>query len=154
MNTISVQLDFKSLEDEKTNPAAPGKVLKEDKPEYYKTAADVRTAWINGDVNALSSLSGGKYLFEKKGENTYLIINASNTKDVKGPFYKLDDVGSFFGVSARDTWTKKMGKARAAAAKTPAQSNVLSGSRADWKKAGWSDAQINEGVKNGSIKVI
>jgi hypothetical protein len=68
----------------------------------------------------LSSLSGGKYLFEKKGENTYLVINASNPKDVKGPFYKLDDVGSFFGVSNRDTWTKKMGKARVAA-KTPAQ---------------------------------
>lgn len=134
MNTISVQLEFKSLEDEKTNPAAPGKVLKEDKPEYYKTAADVRTAWINGDVNALSSLSGGKYLFEKKGENTYLIINASNTKDVKGPFYKLDDVGSFFGVSARDTWTKKMGKARAAAANQQKTQMTQDQWNAEWAK--------------------
>ena len=71
----------------------------------------------------MSSLSGGKYLFEKKGENTYLIINASNPKDVKGPFYKLDDVGSFFGVGARDTWTKKMGKARSAAGNQP-QANI------------------------------
>lgn len=155
MDTISVQLEFKSLEDEpKASGGGSSTVKNEDKPEYYKTASDVRKAWVDGDVNALNSLSGGKYLFEKKGENTYLIINASNTKDVKGLFYKLDDVGGFFGVSNRDTWTKKMGKARAAAAKTPAQSNVLSGSRADWKKAGWSDAQINEGVKNGSIKVI
>lgn len=156
-STIEMQLEFKSLEDEPKSPTGGGgstTVKAEDKLEYYKTAADVRTAWVNGDVNALSSLSGGKYLFEKKGENTYLVINASNTKDVKGPFYKLDDVGSFFGVSNRDTWTKKMGKARSAASKTPSQSSVLSGTRADWKKAGWTDAQINEGVKNGSIKVI
>ena len=154
LDTIEMQLEFKSLEDEPTKPTGGSTTVKaEDKPAYYKTAADVRTAWV-GDVNALSSLSGGKYLFEKKGENTYLIINASNTKDVKGPFYKLDDIGGFFGVSNRDTWTKKMGKARSAASKTPAQSSVLSGTRADWKKAGWTDAQINEGVKNGSIKVI
>ena len=117
MDTIEMQLEFKSLEDEPKSPTGGGgstTVKAEDKPAYYKTAADVRTAWVNGDVNALSSLSGGKYLFEKKGENTYLIINASNSKDVKGPFYKLDDVGSFFGVSNRDTWTKKMGKARSA----------------------------------------
>jgi hypothetical protein len=118
--SVEMQLGFKSLQDEPKAPTGGGgggssTVKAEDKPEYYKTAADVRTAWINGDVNALSSLSGGKYLFEKKGENTYLVINASNPKDVKGPFYKLDDVGSFFGVSNRDTWTKKMGKARSAA---------------------------------------
>lgn len=122
-DTVFSQIDFKSLQDEIPKPTAPKETPKEDKPEYYKTAADVRTAWINGDVDALSSLSGGKYLFEKKGENTYLIINASNPKDVKGPFYKLDDVGSFFGVSARDTWTKKMGKARSAASNQQPQSN-------------------------------
>ena len=115
-DTVFSQIDFKSLQDEPKSPSGDGTAVKaEDRPEYYKTAADVRTAWVDGDVNALSSLSGGKYLFEKKGENTYLIINASNSKDVKGPFYKLDDVGTFFGVGNRDTWTKKMGKARSAA---------------------------------------
>jgi hypothetical protein len=34
---------------------------------------------------------------------------------VKGPISHIDDVGSFFGVGNRDTWTKKMSKARAAA---------------------------------------
>ena len=127
--TIEMQLEFKSLEDE---PRAPGggddgggSVKAEDKPEYYKTAADVRKAWVNGDVNKLSSLSGGKYIFQKTGKNTYLIINASNPKDVKGPISSLDDVGSFFGVGARDTWTKKMGKARSAAGNQPqAQANM------------------------------
>ena len=128
-DTVFSQIDFKSLQDEITAPGGGGGVVgsvkAEDKPEYYKTAADVRKAWINGDVNALSSLSGGKYIFQKTGKNTYLIINASNpkTKDVKGPFYKLDDVGSFFGVGARDTWTKKMGKARSAAGNQP-QANI------------------------------
>ena len=119
--TIEMQLEFKSLEDE---PRAPGggnvgdggSVKAEDKPEYYKTAADVRKAWIDGNVNKLSSLSGGKYIFQKTGKGTYLIINASNPKDVKGPISHIDDVGSFFGVGNRDTWTKKMSKARAAAA--------------------------------------
>lgn len=118
-DTVFSQIDFKSLQDEPRAASGGGSssntVKVEDKPEYYKTALDVRSAWVDGDVNALSSLSGGKYLFEKKGENTYLIINASNPKDVKGPFYKLDDVGGFFGVGNRDTWTKKMGKARSAA---------------------------------------
>lgn len=118
-STIEMQLEFKSLEDEPRasgGGGGGGSVKAEDKPEYYRTAADVRTAWINGDVNKLSSLSGGKYIFQKTGKNTYLIINASNTKDVKGPISSLDDVGAFFGVGNRDTWTKKMSKARAAAA--------------------------------------
>ena len=157
-DTVFSQIDFKSLQDEITAPGGGGggggSVKAEDKPEYYKTAADVRKAWIDGNVNKLSSLSGGKYIFQKTGKGTYLIINASNPKDVKGPISHIDDVGSFFGVGNRDTWTKKMSKARTAASKTPAQSSVLSGSIADWKKAGWTDAQINEGVKNGSIKVI
>ena len=124
-STIEMQLEFKLLEDE---PKAPGggdggDVKAEDKPAYYKTAADVRTAWVNSDVNKLSSLSGGKYIFQKTGKNTYLIINASNSKDVKGPISSLDDVGSFFGVGNRDTWTKKMGKARSAAGNQP-QANI------------------------------
>jgi hypothetical protein len=117
-STIEMQLEFKSLEDEPRAPGGGGgggSVKAEDKPEYYKTAADVRTAWIDGNVNKLSSLSGGKYIFQKTGKGTYLIINASNPKDVKGPISHIDDVGSFFGVGNRDTWTKKMSKARAAA---------------------------------------
>lgn len=122
-DTVYSQLDFKSLEDDNTRRVSTSSTIKkEDKPDFYKTASDVRTAWLDGDVDALSSLSGGKYLFEKKGKNTYLIINTSN-QDVKGPFYKLDDVGSFFGVSNRDTWTKKMSKARVAAKNQQPKSN-------------------------------
>ena len=134
--SIELQLGFKSLQDEPKSIGGGGSatVKNEDKPDYYKTASDVRTAWINGDVDALSSLSGGKYLFEKKGENTYLVINVSNPKDVKGPFYKLDDVGGFFGVSNRDTWTKKMGKARAAANQQPQANITQEQFNAQWAK--------------------
>ena len=134
-STIEMQLEFKSLEDE---PRAAGgyrgvgSVKAEDKPEYYKTAADVRKAWIDGNVNKLSSLSGGKYIFQKTGKGTYLIINASNPKDVKGPISHIDDVGSFFGVGARDTWTKKMSKARAAAA----NQQQPGGSGVNWNQGG------------------
>lgn len=120
-DTVEMQLEFKSIEEDPNRSSGGGggsgssSQNKEDKPEFYKTASDVRTAWVNGDVNKLSSLSGGKYIFEKKGTNTYLIINASNPKDVKGPISSLNDVGSFFGVGTRDTWVRKMNKARAAA---------------------------------------
>ena len=126
-DTVFSQIDFKSLQDEPRAPGGGGggggSVKAEDKPEYYKTAADVRKAWIDGNVNKLSSLSGGKYIFQKTGKGTYLIINASNPKDVKGPISHIDDVGSFFGVGARDTWTKKMSKARAAANQQQPQAN-------------------------------
>jgi hypothetical protein len=113
----------------------------------------VINAWTGGNVEKLNELSGGKYLFQKKGTNTYLIIDAQNPKKVFGPITSIDNAGDFFGETTNSTWARKLSKARVAA-KTPAKSNVLSGTRADWKKAGWSDAQINEGVKNGSIKVI
>jgi hypothetical protein len=157
-DTVYSQLDFKSLEDEPRTPGGGGSttVKAEDKPEYFRIATDIRNAWTGGNIARLNSLSEGKYLFEKKGENTYLIIDAQNPKKVFGPISRLDDAGNFFGETNNTSWRKKLAKARVAA-KTPAQSaqsNVLSGTKADWKKAGWSDAQINEGIKNGSIKVI
>jgi hypothetical protein len=158
-DTVYSQLDFKSLQDEPRAQGGGGgstTVKAEDKPEYFRIATDVRNAWTGGNIARLNSLSEGKYLFEKKGENTYLIIDAQNPKKVFGPISRLDDAGNFFGETNNTSWRKKLAKARVAA-KTPAQpaqSNVLSGTKADWKKAGWSDAQINEGIKNGSIKVI
>lgn len=115
-STIEMQLEFKSLEDEPTKPAAAKESAKEDKPEYYKIATDVRNAWTSGDVSKLNSLSGGKYLFEKKGDNTYLIIDSQNPKKVFGPINRLDDVGDYFGETNNTSWRKKMGRARSAAA--------------------------------------
>jgi hypothetical protein len=155
-DTVYSQIDFKKTLDEPKSSGGSNTVKAEDNPQYYKIATDVRNAWTSGDVSKLKSLSGGKYLFEKKGENTYLIIDAQSPKKFFGPFNRLDDIGDYFGETNNTSWRKKLSKARVAA-KTPAQpakSNVLSGTIAEWKKAGWSDAQINEGVKNGSIKVI
>lgn len=115
-DTVFSQIDFKSLQDEKTKPVTPGKVPEEDKPEYYKLAADVRNAWTSGDVNKLNSLSGGRYLFEKKGDNTYLIIDSQNPKKVFGPINRLDDVNDYFGEANNKAWRIQMGKARSAAA--------------------------------------
>ena len=153
-DTVYSQLDFKKTLDEPKSPSSTKEDVKaEDSPEYYKVATDIRNAWINGDIGRLNSLSEGRYLFEKKGENTYLIIDAQNPKKVYGPISRLDDAGNFFGETNNTSWRKKLAKARVAA-KTPAKSTIPSASRADWKKAGWTDAQINEAVKNGSIKVI
>lgn len=120
-DTVYSQLDFKSLQDEPKTPSqgSQGGEDKEDKPEYYRIATDVRNAWTGGDINRLNSLSEGKYLFEKKGENTYLIIDAQNPKKVYGPISRLDDAGNFFGETNNTSWRKKLAKARVAA-KTPA----------------------------------
>jgi hypothetical protein len=123
MDTIEMQLEFKSLEDEPKSPTGGGgstTVKAEDKPEYFRIATDVRNAWTDGNIARLNSLSEGKYLFEKKGENTYLIIDAQNPKKVFGPISRLDDAGNFFGETNNTSWRKKLAKARVAA-KTPAQ---------------------------------
>ena len=36
---------------------------------------------------------------------------------------------------------------------TPANNNIPIGTRAEWKASGWSDAQIDQGVKQGKIKL-
>jgi len=120
-NSVYSQLDFKSLQDEPKSPSSAKEDVKaEDKPEFFKIATDVRNAWTGGDISRLNSLSEGKYLFEKKGENTYLIIDAQNPKKVFGPISRLDDAGNFFGETNNTSWRKKLAKARVAA-KTPAQ---------------------------------
>jgi hypothetical protein len=121
-DTVFSQIDFKSLQDEpKLSSGGSSETVKsEDKPEYYKVATDVRNAWTSGDISRLNSLSEGKYLFEKKGENTYLIIDAQNPKKVFGPISRLDDAGNFFGEANNTSWRKKLAKARVAS-KTPAQ---------------------------------
>jgi hypothetical protein len=120
-DTVYSELDFKSLQDEPKSPSSTKEDVKsEDNPEYYKVATDVRNAWTSGDISRLNSLSEGKYLFEKKGENTYLIIDAQNPKKVFGPISRLDDAGNFFGEANNTSWRKKLAKARVAS-KTPAQ---------------------------------
>jgi len=121
-DTVYSQIDFKSVQDEPKSPTGGSSetVKSEDKPEYYKIATDVRNAWTSGDISRLNSLAEGKYLFEKKGENTYLIIDAQNPKKVFGPISRLDDAGNFFGEVNNTSWRKKLAKARVAA-KTPAQ---------------------------------
>jgi len=120
-DTVYSQIDFKSVQDEpKSSSSTKEDVKKEDSPEYYKIATDVRNAWTSGDISRLNSLAEGKYLFEKKGENTYLIIDAQNPKKVFGPISRLDDAGNFFGEVNNTSWRKKLAKARVAS-KTPAQ---------------------------------
>ena len=154
-STIALQLEFKSLQDDNTSRLSTTTTKKENDPQYYRIATNVINAWTGSDVEKLNELSGGKYLFEKKGTNTYLIIDAQNPKKVYGPITSIDNAGDFFGETNNTTWSRKLGNARVAIKNQQQEkSNVLSGTRAEWKKAGWSDAQINEGVKNGSIKVI
>lgn len=115
-DTVFSQIDFKSLQDDNTSktstPSTP--VKKEDKPYYYKKATSVRNAWTSGDINKLNELSEGKYLFEKKGENTYLIIDAQNPKKVFGPITSIDNAGNFFGETSNTVWETKLSKSRTA----------------------------------------
>jgi hypothetical protein len=121
-DTVFSQIDFKSLQDEPKSSSGGSSetVKKEDDPQYYRIATNVINAWTGGNVEKLNELSGGKYLFQKKGTNTYLIIDAQNPKKVFGPITSIDNAGDFFGETTNSTWAKKLSKARVAA-KTPAQ---------------------------------
>ena len=112
---VALQLGFKVMQDEpKTPSGGGGSTPKEDKPDYYALAAQVRNAWLDGDVNRLNTLAAGKFIFEKVGKGTYRIVNAANPKDVRGPFNYINDVGPFFGAN-QSSWIKQMNKARTAA---------------------------------------
>ena len=116
-STIALQLEFKSLEDDPTKPKSSiiqKTPKKEDDPQYYRIATNVINAWTGSDVEKLNELSGGKYLFEKKGTNTYLIIDAQNPKKVYGPITSIDNAGDFFGETSNTTWSRKLGNARVA----------------------------------------
>jgi hypothetical protein len=119
-DTVFSQIDFKSLQDDNTSRLSTTTTKKEDDPQYYRIATNVINAWTGGDVQKLNELSEGKYLFEKKGTNTYLIIDAQNPKKVFGPITSIDNAGNFFGETTNSTWARKLGRARSAA-KTPAQ---------------------------------
>jgi len=119
-DTVFSQIDFKSLQDDNTSRLSTTTTKKEDDPQYYRIATNVINAWTGGDVKKLNELSEGKYLFEKKGTNTYLIIDAQNPKKVFGPITSIDNAGNFFGETTNSTWARKLGRARSAA-KTPAQ---------------------------------
>jgi hypothetical protein len=121
-DTVYSQLDFKSIQDEPKLPTGGSTTTtkKEDDPQYYRIATNVINAWTGGNVEKLNELSGGKYLFQKKGTNTYLIIDAQNPKKVFGPITSIDNAGDFFGETTNSTWARKLSKARVAA-KTPAQ---------------------------------
>jgi hypothetical protein len=76
---------------------------------------------------------------------------------IHAPTKELSDLTVyFFGRGAsqvreaekqRRLWTEAQGGG------TPKQTEVPTASKADWKAAGWSDAQIAQGVKEGKIKL-
>jgi hypothetical protein len=130
-NSVALQLGFKVTEDEPIRPSGGNTTTpKEEKPEYYAFASKVLNSWIDGDVNKLNTLSGGKWLFEKTGKGTYMIINSTNPKDVRGPFNEINDVGPFFGIN-QEQWGKKMGKAWEANGGNPSKNNT-SNSGINW----------------------
>jgi hypothetical protein len=122
-STIALQLEFKSLQDDNTSRLSTTTTKKENNPQYYRIATNVINAWTGSDVEKLNELSGGKYLFEKKGTNTYLIIDAQNPKKVYGPITSIDNAGDFFGETDNTTWSRKLGNARSAAKNQQPQSN-------------------------------
>lgn len=134
-DSIQMQLGFKSLQDEPKSPTGGSTTTpKEDKPDYYALAAQVRNAWLDGDVERLNTLSAGKFIFEKVGKGTYRVINAANPKDVRGPFNYINDVGPFFGTN-QTSWIKQMNKARkAAGVQQPAGKITQADFNAQWAK--------------------
>jgi hypothetical protein len=131
----------------------------------YTLYNDLATAFISGDNATLNSLfkdQSYKTVYVKdKGVKVVQMVDdgQGGTKEVliHAPTKELSDLTVyFFGRGAsqvreaekqRRLWTEAQGGG------TPKQTEVPTASKADWKAAGWSDAQIAQGVKEGKIKL-
>ena len=85
-----------------------------------------------------------KYVKDNKGGKWVDFINITNPRDLAPYIYGTSNIDK-----SLNTWDA----ANAQGGGTPKQVEVPTASKGDWKAAGWSDAQIAQGVKEGKIKL-
>lgn len=85
-----------------------------------------------------------KYVKDGKGGKWVDFINITNPRDLAPYIYGTSNIDK-----SLNTWDKANNQGGG----TPKQAEVPTASKADWKAAGWSDAQIAQGVKEGKIKL-
>lgn len=85
-----------------------------------------------------------KYVKDSKGGKWVDFINITNPRDLAPYIYGTSNIDK-----SLNTWDKANNQGGG----TTKQAEVPTASKADWKAAGWSDAQIAQGIKEGKIKL-
>jgi len=102
----------------------------------------------------LTSQPNGSYLVEYKPLVTlptgFVIESTKTEKRIANNPGQLSNLLQSAGLKGTGAGRAELLYGRMKPSSTP---SIPSGTRAEWIKAGWNDAQINEGVKTGKIKV-
>ena len=128
---------------------------------WYGDYEKAYNAFMGGKPNSLSILNdmtGGKYIIEYTKDKGYTVKDANkrvvNNTDTK-PITNIDRLQEYLGISSLKNWKAQeaaFNAAKGGSTSKPA-SDIPTGTRTEFKAAGWTDAQINQGIKEGSIKV-
>jgi hypothetical protein len=114
---------------------------KYDKTKGWKTIYDAENLapYLSGVTNART-----KYI---EGKDEFRDIHGFT---LFGKYLEEDAIKDRDWVYSQSTYTDEERNKRVGAS---TQSSKPTGTRAEFKAAGWSDAQINQGIREGSIKV-
>jgi hypothetical protein len=108
--TVSLQLGFKSTQDELPRPAKGDSSTEKPKNLDNAEVLSIRKAWANGDVEALRSLSGGKYFFKYAGDNKTMLVYKKDPDSIDGQDeqpIKVSDfmqAGDYFNYTNNSNW--------------------------------------------------
>jgi hypothetical protein len=107
---VSLQLGFKSTQDELPRPAKGDSSTEKPKNLDNAEVLSIRKAWANGDVEALRSLSGGKYFFKYAGDNKTMLVYKKDPDSIDGQDeqpIKVSDfmqAGDYFNYTNNSNW--------------------------------------------------
>ncbi len=150
LDKIKSQIEYEKIPDE-PNYGGSGSENKKDEDAIPSVVQEAYTAFVGGDISTLSNLTGGKQFEYVKGKG--LGLKPDNEKDQPTRFFKsIKDMYDLFGYGSADGKEKFRGWIDEIYSQK--NSAVQSATNAEWLKAGWTQAQINQAVKSGQIKVI
>jgi hypothetical protein len=152
LDKIKSQIDYeKTLDEPNYGISGSGSENKKDEDAIPSVVQEAYKAFVDGDISALSSLTGGKQFVYVKGKG--LGLKPDNKTDQPSRIFKnIKDMYDLFGYGSADGKEKFRGWIDEIYSQR--NSDVQSATNADWIKSGWTQDQINEAVKLGKIKVI
>ena len=107
---VSLQLGFKSTQDKLPRPAKGDTSTEKPKNLDNDEVLSIRKAWATGDVDALRSLSGGKYFFKYAGDNKTMLVYKKDPDSMDGQDeqpIKITDfyqAGDYFNYTNNANW--------------------------------------------------
>jgi hypothetical protein len=153
--SVETLVDYNAPESYNYNRSSP----QEDTPKevWYGDYEKAYNAVMGGKLSVLNNMTGGKFNIEYEEGRGYTVKTPDGKvvgNTYKIPITNVDGLQEYLGISSLQNWTKQKEAFNAAGGlvSKPA-SDIPTGTRAEFKAAGWTEAQINQGIKEGSIKV-